>query len=287
MKKSMLIVAMAAIMAVTPVKQVCAQEVEVAEATASESTELREESSSSINEENEVPEESETSAEAEETETCSSDEMTCPHEAEAPTEEEMASPATPAEDGSESEPIMEDPPERECPSVVEIGEVDYDTDKDEVVNVSASPSEQVTEPASKIKREKKTIESTVKDEIVLDTKDETIMPRVLQARRPTGTKRLGYDRPLTRSVQTGDKENAAMMVIIIGVLVFSMIFFNALNYYLSTAKEYFVGAIVRSNGKVNRYGFRLAYSFSGHDVDSAVQEFRIRNSGQRLAYCRV
>lgn len=255
MKRSILIAAMAMLIAVTPAK-VYAQETEVTEVTKAEPTEVQEESSSSMEEENE-----------------------------APVEDEVVSEAAPAEDETEPEPVMEDAPERECPSVVEIGDVDYDTDKEEVVNISTSPSMQVTAPTSKIKWEIETIEAIVIDDVVMVTEDEVVTPSVLQVK---GVKRIGYNRPLTRSVQTGDKENAALLTLIMGVLAFSMFFLNTYNFALSRAKEYFVRAIVRSRFNREEFGFHQTFRLLGHIVaEPAPQGFRFPYREQRIGYCRV
>lgn len=255
MKKSFLIAAMAMLIAVTPAK-VCAQETEVTDVTEDEPSEVQVETSSSMEEENE-----------------------------APVEDEVVSEATPAEDETEPEPVMEDAPERECPSVVEIGEVDYDTDKGEVVSVSASPSMQVTAPTSKIEWEIETMEAIVIDDMVTVTEDEPVRPHVLPVK---GTKRIGYDRPLTRSVQTGDKENAALLTLIMGLLAVSMIFLNTYNFYYTRAKEYFIHAIARSRSNRERFGFHQTFRLLRHIVaEPALLGIRIPYREQRIGYCRV
>ncbi|MDE6625605.1 MAG: hypothetical protein K2K56_04460 [Lachnospiraceae bacterium] len=255
MKRSFLIAAMAMLIAVTPAK-VCAQETEVTDVTEAEPTEVQEESSSSMEEENE-----------------------------APAEDEVVSEATPAEDETEPEPVMEDAPARECPSVVEIGEVDYDTDKGEVVSVSTSPSMQETAPTSEIKWEIETMEAIVIDDMVSVTEDEAVTPLVLPVK---GAKRIGYDRPLTRSVQTGDKENAALLTLIMGLLAFSMIFLNTYNIVYTRAKEYFVRTIARSRSDRERFGFHRTFRLLRHIVpEPALQGIRIPYREKRIGYCRV
>lgn len=141
--------------------------------------------------------------------------------------------------------IMEDAPVRDCASRVEIGSVDYDSDKGEVICISSVYKEgPVVDP---------TTEQTV---IAMETvhsvkgkgmKDMTEIPAVVlnnieevaEVTNPvvfTGNTEIPQEEvhqfsfehvqePI-RCVQTGDKDNALAIVLIIAVVVFLFILFN-------------------------------------------------------------